>query len=87
MLPKISETEEIALQAGNVWIEAELFSGRPNFKRIISEPYNNLTKAERDFMNNQVEQLCAMTDDWQVFSNRDLSKESWSYIKKEKFLV
>ncbi|MFZ8864720.1 MAG: acyl-CoA dehydrogenase [Rickettsiales bacterium] len=85
MLPKISETEEIALQAGNVWIEAELFSGRPNFKRIISEPYNNLTKAERDFMNNQVERLCAMTDDWQVFSNRDLSKESWSYIKKEKF--
>ena len=85
MLPKISETEEIALQAGTTWIESELFSGRPDFKRILSEPYNDLTKTEKSFMENQVEEICAMTNDWQVFSDRDLTKESWAYLKKEKF--
>lgn len=85
VLPKISETEEIALRAGNVWIEEELFSGKPNFKRIFKEPYSQLSKEENEFINNQVEKVCELTDDWQVYSDRDLSKEVWSYLKKERF--
>jgi len=85
MLPQISKTEEIALQAGNTWIEAELFSGRPDFKRIINEPYNKLSKAENDFMNKQVNKVCEMTEDWKVFSERDLPDDVWKYLKKEKF--
>ncbi len=84
-LPKVSETEEIALRAGNVWIEEELFSGRPNFKRIFNEPYKKLSKAEKSYMDNQVNKLCELIDDWSVFTERDLSKETWNYLKKEKF--
>lgn len=85
LLPKISDTEEIALQAGNVWIEEELFSGNPNFAKIWQQDYNKLSKAETSFLNNQVNQVCKITNDWQVFRERDLSKQVWDYLKKEKF--
>ena len=39
LLPKISDTEREAIEAGNVWVEGEFFSGKPNFKRFLSEPY------------------------------------------------
>jgi acyl-CoA dehydrogenase len=39
LLPKISDTEREAIEAGNVWIEGEFFSGKPNFKRLLNEPY------------------------------------------------
>jgi acyl-CoA dehydrogenase len=84
-LPEISETEETALQAGNVWIEEELFSGNPNFKKILSHPYNKLSKAEQDFMDKQVNHVCEISDDWKIYSDRDISKEAWDYLKKEKF--
>lgn len=85
MIPKISETEEIALRAGNVWIEGELFSGRPDMAKILKEPYGKLTKEEKDFLNGPVDKVCEMTNDWQVFQDKDLSKEVWDYLKKEKF--
>ena len=84
-LPKISKTEETALRAGDTWIETELFSGKPNFDRIYKEPYNSLSKAEDAFVNNQVNTICEMTNDWEVFANRDLPEKTWDYLKKEKF--
>jgi acyl-CoA dehydrogenase len=39
LLPKISDTEREAIEAGNVWVEGEFFSGKPNFKRFLNEPY------------------------------------------------
>jgi acyl-CoA dehydrogenase len=85
MLPEISETEKIALNAGNVWIEKELFSGKPDFHKIFKETYPKLTKEERSFVNGQVDKVCQMTDDWRVFNDRDLPKATWDYLKKEKF--
>ena len=85
MLPAVSETEEIALRAGTNWIEADLFSGKPDFKKIWAEPYPDLSDEEKKFMSNQVDKLCEMTDDWEVFRNRDLSKKTWDFLKKEKF--
>lgn len=84
-IPKISETEEIALRAGDTWIETELFSGKPNFKRIFAESYPSLSKAENNFLNKQVTKLCEMTDDWKTYSDRDLPEEVWQYLKEEKF--
>lgn len=85
-LPKISETERVALKAGDVWIERELFSGKPNFKNLLNQKYPTLTKEEQAFMDNQVEKVCQMTNDWEVYKNRDLPPEVWSYLKKEGFL-
>ena len=82
---QISETERTALVAGVVWAEGELFSGKPNFKKLMAEPYPSLTKEEQAYIDGPVEKLCAMLDDWQVNIDRDLPPQAWDYIKKEKF--
>lgn len=85
-MPSISETEREALEAGNTWWEKELFSGRPKWKELFHLPKPSLTSEEQSFLDNQVEALCAMLDDWQVvFEEKNLPYEVWDYLKKEKF--
>lgn len=86
LLPKISETEKVALRAGDVWVEGELFSGKPDFKKIFANPYPRLTEEEQHFIDNEVNEVCAMTSDWEVFKERDLPKKVWTYLKKNKFM-
>ncbi|MEO1023006.1 MAG: acyl-CoA dehydrogenase [Bacteroidota bacterium] len=84
-LPAISETEQTAIEAGTVWVEGELFSGKPDFKRILSESYPELTKEEQDFLDGPVEALCAMTSDWEVMKSKEFSDETWDVMRKEGF--
>ena len=84
-LPTISETEKTAIEAGTVWMDGELFSGKPDFDRINSQPYPDLTTEEQAFLDGPVEELCRMTDDWQVYQDKDLPPEAWDYIKQERF--
>lgn len=84
-LPKISETEQTAIEAGNVWVEGELFSGKPNFKRVLNEPYPELTEEERAFLDGPVEALCNMVTDWDVMVRKDFTEEAWEFMRKEKF--
>jgi acyl-CoA dehydrogenase len=87
IMPKISETERTALDAGVVWVEKDLFSGKPDFKKLLhEEPYPSLTAEEQAFMDNQVEKLCSMVDAWKVWKTREMDQAIWDYIKKEKFL-
>jgi acyl-CoA dehydrogenase len=85
-IPKISETERTALEAGVVWVEGDLFSGKPDFKKLMNEPYPRLTKEEQAFIDGPVEKLCASVDDWHVWKTREVPKEAWDIIKREKFL-
>lgn len=85
IMPSVSETEKIALRAGDVWIDGDFFSGSPNFKKILNEPYPELTEEESKFLNTEVEQVCSMTNDYKVFAQRDLSQEVWQYLKDNKF--
>src|SRR3990167_7009138 len=85
-LPAISETEREAINAGNTWWEKELFCGRPEWQKLLSMPAPQLSVAEKDFINNQVETLCQMLNDWQiVYEDSDLPPSVWDYAKKEKF--
>ncbi|MBI1927565.1 acyl-CoA dehydrogenase family protein, partial [Candidatus Poribacteria bacterium] len=84
-LPVISDTERTVIEAGTVWVEGELFSGKPDFKRINSEPYPDLTEEERAFLDGPVEEVCRMVVDWDVYVNKDLPPEAWEYLKKERF--
>ncbi len=86
LIPEISETERTALKAGDVWVEGELFSGRPNFKRLMEESYPSLNAEEKAFVDGPVEQLCALVDDFKAWEDKDLPEDVWNYIKKEKFL-
>lgn len=85
LMPSISETEKIALRAGDVWVDGDFFSGSPDFDKILSEPYPHLTEEENNFLNNEVEEVCEMTNDFKVFAQRDLSEETWQYLKDKKF--
>lgn len=85
-LPKISQTERTALEAGVVWIEKDLFSGKPNFKKILQEPYPELTPEEKAFLDGPVNKLCDVIDEWKVWQERELPQVAWDIIKKEKFL-
>ncbi|MFT4967677.1 MAG: acyl-CoA dehydrogenase [Candidatus Deianiraeaceae bacterium] len=85
LLPQISETEEVALNAGNIWVESEFFTGKPNFLRIIKEPYSEISEAEQNFLNNEVEELCGMVSDQQIHELQDLPHNVWEYIRQKKF--
>ena len=84
-LPAISDTEREALEAGTVWADAELFSGSPDWDQLASEPYPGLTEEEQAFLDGPVEEVCRMTNDWEVHQNRDLPKEVWDFLAKNGF--
>ncbi len=86
MLPQMSQTEREALEAGNTWWDAELFSGNPDWKVLLDLPAAKLSAEEQAFIDGPVDTLCSMIDDWDITRNRfDLPKEVWDYIKKQKF--
>ncbi len=85
LLPAISATEKQAIDAGTVWVEAELFSGKPDFRRLMEQPYPDLTPAEQAFLDGPVEKVCELTDDWEVFQRRDLPPRVWEHLKRERF--
>lgn len=85
-LPKMSQTEREALEAGDTWWDAELFTGKPDWKKLKDLPVVRLSDEEQAFIDGPVETLCAMLDDWDITHNRrDLSPEVWDFIKQNKF--
>jgi len=85
-LPPISESEKAAMASGTVGWDAELFSGNPDWQKLFDIPKNSLTDDEQNFLDNDVETLCSMLDDWDITHNRnDLSPEVWDYLKSHRF--
>jgi acyl-CoA dehydrogenase len=88
MLPTMSDTEREALEAGNVWWDGELFSGMPDWDRLMSFPAPQLSDEEQAFIDGPCEQLCKMLDDWDICHNRvDMPKEVWDYIIEKRFFA
>ena len=86
ILPQMSDTERTALEAGTVGFEGELFSGRPKWDVLLSQPKPELTAEEQAFIDGPVEEICKMTNDWETTHVRsDLAPEVWDYLKKHKF--
>jgi acyl-CoA dehydrogenase len=85
VLPRISETERAAIEAGNVWVEGEFFTGKPDFDRILSEPYPEVSPELQAFLDGPVEQVCQMATDWEIYQRKDLPPEVWDYLKQERF--
>src|SRR6201996_2753999 len=86
MLPSMSDTEREAIEAGDVWWDADLFTGDPDWSKLLAFPAAILTDEEKAFLNGPTDELCAMLDDWKInWEWRDLPKEAWDYIKAKKF--
>ena len=86
ILPRVSRTEQEALDAGTVGWDAELFSGRPRWDKLLSIRKPTLSAEEQAFLNGPVEKLCSMLDDWDIRHNRnDLPPEVWQFMKDNRF--
>ena len=86
LLPPLSDTERTALESGTVGFEGQLFSGKPDWEQLLNLPKPRLTAEEQAFLDGPCEELCRMTDDWDITHVRaDLSPELWEYIKRNKF--
>ncbi|HEY2862377.1 MAG TPA: acyl-CoA dehydrogenase [Casimicrobiaceae bacterium] len=86
-LPPMSPTERDAIEAGTVWWDGELFSGRPAWARLLALPRPRLSEEEQRFLDHECEELCAMISDWETTHvYRDLSPTAWQYVKDHGFL-
>ena len=88
MLPSMSNTEREALEAGSVWWDGELFSGMPEWDRLMSFPAPKLSDEEQAFLDGPCEELCKMLDDWEISHElADMPKPVWDYIIENKFFA
>src|SRR5579871_1752937 len=88
LLPSMSDTEREALEAGTVWWDGELFTGRPDWRRLMSAAPPTLSPEEQAFLDGPCETLCSMLDDFDITHRRgDLPREVWDYLKSQRFFA
>ncbi|WP_374618661.1 acyl-CoA dehydrogenase [Pandoraea sp.] len=87
IMPEMSDTEKDAIEAGTVWWDADLFSGRPDWQKFMALPAPALSDEEQAFMDNEVEHLCDLSNDWESTQIwQDLPPKAWQYAKDAGFL-
>jgi acyl-CoA dehydrogenase len=85
--PRISPTEQDAIRAATVWWEGDLFSGKPNWEKLLSVVRPKLSSEEQAFLDGPLEELCSKVDDWKVsYELNDLPADVWQYIKDKGFM-
>src|SRR3954467_3475954 len=88
LLPSMSQTEKEALEAGTVWWDGELFTGKPKFEKLLASKAPQLTAEEQAFIDGPCEELCRMYDDWDITHVRaDMPPEIWDYLKSKGFFA
>ncbi len=85
LLPRLGETERIALEAGTVWWDKELFSGAPSWQALFAFQARGLSESERAFLDGPVERLCGMINEWDVSQAGELPQEVWRFLQQEGF--
>ncbi len=87
ILPRVSDTETQALEAGTVGFDAELFSGTPDWSKLTNVPPITLTAEEQTFLDGPTQELCGMIDDWQIrHGQREIPQDIWDFVKRHGFL-
>ena len=86
VMPAMSQTEREAIEAGTVWWDGQLFSGRPDWSKLLETPLSALTAEEQRFLDHETTALCAMTSDWETTNvYKDLPPHVWQFIKDKGF--
>ena len=88
LLPAISPTERQALEAGDVWIDGDIFGGKLRFREVMKNPYGKLSAEEQAFIDGPCEELCAMVDPWAAYLSRRIPDDAMAFLKaKEQTLA
>ncbi|RJS95100.1 acyl-CoA dehydrogenase [Salinisphaera sp. Q1T1-3] len=85
LLPRISDTERQALEAGSVWIDGEFFSGNPDFRSMMAQAYPALPENEQAFLDGPVEELLHRVDRWQLHNTRRIPDDIWQFLRENGF--
>ncbi|MGQ8363753.1 acyl-CoA dehydrogenase FadE [Glaciecola sp. 1036] len=86
--PEMSSTEQEAIDAGTVWWDGELFSGKPDWQQLHGVAKPKLSAEEKAFLEGPCEEVCSMVNEWQInHVDADLPEEIWEYVKKHKFFA
>lgn len=85
LLPRMGATERIALEAGTVWWDGDLFSGNPDWRKLMDFKIQELSQEERDFLDGPVTEVCAMLREWDVVQHGDLPAHAWDFLKQHGF--
>ena len=83
--PVMSDTERAALEAGDVWLDAELFSGKPRFERWLEASYPSLTERERAFIDGPVREVVAAMDPELNEKLKEIPPNVWKLLRKHRF--
>ncbi|HKY03003.1 MAG TPA: acyl-CoA dehydrogenase family protein, partial [Burkholderiales bacterium] len=86
VLPPMSDTEAAAINAGTVWWDGDLFSGKPDWAKLLAFPPARLAPEEQSFLDNETENLCKLANDWETYALNDMTPATWQYIKDKGFL-
>ncbi|MEO8461382.1 MAG: acyl-CoA dehydrogenase [Dokdonella sp.] len=82
VLPRLGDTERVALEAGTVWWDADLFSGMPQWQKLLDFEPRPLSDDEQAFLDGPVNEFCLRIDDWQIIQQRDLPDDIWKLIRE-----
>jgi len=87
-LPSLSKTEKEALESGDVWWDGELFTGNPDWQKLLDTPPVKLSDKEQAFLDGPVEELCSMLNEWEInHLLLSLPQNVWDFMRKNKFFA
>ena len=87
VMPAISKTEQTALGCGTIGFDREIFGGNPSLKNLQETYVPKLSPEEKDFLDNEVDALCALLNDHDVSNDKDFTKEAWDYMRDNGFFA
>ncbi len=89
VLPSLSATEREAIEAGDTWWDADIFTGNPDWNKMLAFPPAKLTAEEQAFLDGPVEELCGMLDEWSITERhtRTCRLKRWEFLKAKKFFA
>ena len=87
ILPKVSATEQEALDAGTIGFDAEIFSGKPDWAKLRGVPPITLSEEEKAFLDGPTNEFCRLIKDWDIRHNaHEIPDHIWDFAKKHGFL-
>jgi len=87
VMPAISQTEQVALGCGTIGFDRDIFTGSPSLQHLIDTYDPKLSEEEQSYMDNEVNTLCGLLNDFDVSETKDFNKEVWDYMRDEGFFA